>query len=149
MTKILSGPWDEVKIGAFLQDQIIPMRLSCVGEDGFPRVVSVWFGYDGEVFRSVSHQSSQLVKLLRRSEQVGFEIAADTPPYRGVRGQGVASLSPQHAEGVLNAMLQRYLGGTESSLAQWLLSRVEEEVVVTISPLRLFSWDYSDRMQDA
>ncbi len=43
-------------------------------------------------------------------------------------------------------MLQRYLGGTESKLGNWLLSRAEDEILITIEPLRLFSWDYRERM---
>ena len=47
---------------------------------------------------------------------------------------------------VLGQMLQRYLGDTTSKLANWLLSRAEDEVLITIEPLRLFSWDYRERM---
>jgi hypothetical protein len=43
-------------------------------------------------------------------------------------------------------MLQRYLGGTDSKLGSWLLSRVEDEILITIEPLRLFTWDYRERM---
>ena len=34
------------------------------------------------------------------------------------------------------------------SLAQWLLGRVDQEVVVAIRPEWLTSWDYRDRMSD-
>ena len=40
-----------------------------------------------------SHNSSQLVALLRANGRVGFEIATNDPPYFGVRGQADASLS--------------------------------------------------------
>ena len=76
----LSGPWDLHQIGAYLTDNTFPLRLSCVGEDGFPRVVSVWFHFDGERFQCVSHESSQLVRLLRGDERVGFEVAPNEPP---------------------------------------------------------------------
>jgi len=124
----------------------MPLRLACVGEDGFPRVVSVWFGYDGQRLRCVSHRSSQLIGLLQRCDKVGFEVAPNEPPYYGVRGQGIAHLDADIDGKVLREMLQRYLGGTRSRLAQWLLSRADEEVLVSIEPLRLFSWDYRQRM---
>lgn len=142
----LSGPWNHEQISNFLQGNTFPLRLSCVGADGFPRVVSVWFGYDGEVFQCVSHRSSQLVSLLQRDDRVGFEVGPNEPPYCGVRGQGRVTLTPDTDGAVLTRMLGRYLGGTESELAQWLLSRADGEMLLTITPLRLFSWDYRSRM---
>ncbi|MEZ5573025.1 MAG: pyridoxamine 5'-phosphate oxidase family protein [Halioglobus sp.] len=146
MAATLKGPWDKAQIETFLQDSVMPLRLACVGDDGFPRVVSVWYGYDGQRFRCVSHRSSQLVSLLERCDRVGFELAPNEPPYHGVRGQGIARLEADVGGQVLREMLQRYLGGTDSSLGQWLLSRADDEVLITIEPLRLFSWDYRQRM---
>ncbi|MFT4613723.1 MAG: nitroimidazol reductase NimA-like FMN-containing flavoprotein [Bacteroidia bacterium] len=146
MGRTLSGPWNEGQINAFLNEKAYPLRLACVDEDGFPRVVSVWFGYDGEKLHCVSHASSLLVRLLQRSERVGFEIAPNEPPYMGVRGQGIASLTPDTDAVMLTKMLQRFLGGTDSTLARWLLSRADDEMLITIDPVRLFSWDYRERM---
>lgn len=146
MPATLKGPWDEAGIATFMRESTIPLRLACVGEDGFPRVVSVWYGYDGERLFCVSHRSSQLVNLLQRCDRVGFELAPNEPPYHGVRGQGIARLDSDADGVVLRQMLERYLGGTSSKLASWLLSRAEDEVLITIEPLRLFSWDYRERM---
>lgn len=146
MAATLKGPWNKARIDSFLTNTTFPLRLACVAEDGFPRVVSVWFGYDGESLRCVSHRSSQLVGLLQRCNRVGFELAPNEPPYHGVRGQGIATLDSDADGVVLREMLQRYLGGTDSKLGSWLLSRAEDEVLITITPLRLFSWDYRERM---
>ena len=48
---------------------------------------------------------------------------------------------------MLEQLLGRYLGGHDSALAKWLLSRSEDEVLITISPRRWFSWDYRERME--
>ena len=146
MALTLKGPWDQARIDTFLQESTFPLRLACVGDDGFPRVVSVWYGYDGQYLRCVSHRSSSLVSLLQRSNRVGFELAPNEPPYHGVRGQGIARLESDADGAVLGQMLQRYLGGKSSKLANWLLSRAEDEVLITIEPVRLFSWDYRERM---
>ncbi len=148
MAVTLKGPWNREQVDSFLNNSQFPLRLACVAEDGFPRVVSVWYGYDGQFLRCVSHRSSQLVSLLQRCERIGFELAPNEPPYHGVRGQGIARLGSDADGEVLGEMLQRYLGGTESKLGKWLLSRSEEEVLITIEPLRLFSWDYRERMED-
>jgi len=149
MLAALKGPWTQAQVEAFLHNSTIPLRLACVGEDGFPRVVSVWYGYDGQHLRCVSHRSSQLVGLLQRCDRVGFELAPNEPPYHGVRGQGIAMLDSDADGAVLRQMLERYLSGTDSKLARWLLSRAEDEVLISIEPLRLFSWDYRERMGNA
>jgi nitroimidazol reductase NimA-like FMN-containing flavoprotein (pyridoxamine 5'-phosphate oxidase superfamily) len=148
MSVTLKGPWDKAQADAFLTGSTFPLRLACVAEDGFPRVVSVWYGYDGQTLHCVSHRSSQLVRMLQRCERVGFELAPNEPPYHGVRGQGIARLDADADGEVLGKLLQRYLGGADSKLGKWLLSRAEDEVLISIEPLRLFSWDYRERMAD-
>jgi len=140
------GPWSPADIDQFLTDTHFPVRLACIAGDGYPRVVSVWFMYrQGQLF-CASHRSSQLVALLRANPRVGFEIGPNEPPYCGVRGQGDAQLDSDGGAGMLEQLLDRYLGGADSALAQWLLSRREEEMLITITPRRWFSWDYRQRM---
>lgn len=148
MSVDIKGPWSRAEIDQYLGSSRIPIRLACIGSDEFPRVVSVWFQYQQGNIYCASHRNSQLVALLRERNRVGFEVATNDPPYFGVRGQGIARLSSEGGGQTLESLLQRYLGGTDSSLASWLLSRREEEVLITIDPLRLFSWDYRGRMAD-
>ncbi|MCB1701397.1 MAG: pyridoxamine 5'-phosphate oxidase family protein [Pseudomonadales bacterium] len=142
----INGPWSAKEIAQFLQDTCYPMRLACVGADGYPRVVSVWFLYErGQLF-CASHSSSQLVALLGGDGRIGFEVATNDPPYFGVRGQGDAALTTSGGDRMLERLLERYLGRLDSPLAKWLLSRKAEEVLITLTPRRLFSWDYRQRM---
>lgn len=144
----LKGPWTESQVSEFCANARYPLRLAAVGKDGFPRVVSVWYLADGLKFFCVSHRESQLVKLLAANERVGFEVAPNEPPYHGVRGQGTAALSPLGDRETLDRLIDRYLGDAQSSVANWLLSRKAEEVVIQITPSRLFAWDYRERMSD-
>ncbi len=148
MSEFISGPWDLQQIEAFLSDSTIPMRLACVGRDGFPRVVSVWFRYRAGSLQCVTHRDSHLARTLQTNPKVGFEVAPNAPPYHGVRGRGEASMTPLGSDGALEELLGRYLGGQESRVASWLLSRKEEELLVTVRPVSLFSWDYRERMAD-
>ncbi|MCB1698932.1 MAG: hypothetical protein KDI34_22135, partial [Halioglobus sp.] len=93
-------------------------------------------------------RSSKLVQLLRKEPRVGFEVAPDAPPYHGVRGQGTAEMQPLGNDTALQQLLERYVGDTETRLSRWLLSRSAEEVIITVMPHRLFSWDYRERMSD-
>jgi nitroimidazol reductase NimA-like FMN-containing flavoprotein (pyridoxamine 5'-phosphate oxidase superfamily) len=145
----LKGPWSLDEIDVFLSQANLPLRLACVGSDGFPRVVSLWYQYQGGTLYCVTHQDSKLVALLQADDKVGFEVAPNEPPYHGVRGQGRVALAPLESSSTLEDLLKRYLGSVESNLANWLLSRSDEELLITISPHRLFSWDYRERMGDS
>lgn len=145
----INGPWALSEIAQYLGDARVPLRLACVGGDDFPRVVSLWFCYEAGRLYCVSHRDSMVVKLLTKQNKVGFEIAPNEPPYSGVRGQGIATLQPLGDGSTLTDLLDRYLGGQDSSLASWLLSRTHEELLITIEPTRLFSWDYRERMADS
>ena len=66
-----------------------------------------------------------------------------------MRGQGLVSLHEDGGADTLRIHLHHYLGGTDSSLAQWLLSRAEDELLVRVQVTRMFSWDYRQRMAAA
>ncbi len=148
MPAIVTGPWSLDRVAEFLGEATIPLRLACVRGDGFPQVVSVWYRYRDGALQCVSHRNSYLVSLLRHDPKVGFEVAPNEPPYYGVRGRGTAALSPLGEADALEELLEQYLGGQDSRVAHWLLSRREEELLITITPSHLFSWDYRQRMAD-
>jgi nitroimidazol reductase NimA-like FMN-containing flavoprotein (pyridoxamine 5'-phosphate oxidase superfamily) len=144
----LSGPWQQQQVDSFLSDAKLPVRLSCVASDGFPRVISLWFLYRSNKLYCVTHQSSKLVRMLQQNPRVGFEVAPDAPPYRGVRGQGMAAMQPLGKDPALRQLLERYVGDTESGFSRWLLSRSPEELIITVTPHRMYSWDYRERMAE-
>jgi hypothetical protein len=149
MGEILNGPWSHSQIDDFLIRGRFPLRLACTAADGYPRVVSLWYRYEGGELLCVTHQASHVAKLCGDDPRVGFEVSPNEPPYHGVRGQGDVSIEPLGDKDTLETLLGRYLGGARSSLADWLLSRSDEELLLTIKPRRMFSWDYRERMADA
>ncbi len=148
MHATIEGPWTLAEAETFLKSAALPMRLACVAADGYPRVVSLWYRFEAERLYAVTHQDSSLARLLRRNGRVGFEVAPNEPPYHGIRGQADVTLEPLGNQSTLRELLDRYLGGFDSGVAQWLLSRSDEEVLITIEPTRLYSWDYRERMAD-
>jgi nitroimidazol reductase NimA-like FMN-containing flavoprotein (pyridoxamine 5'-phosphate oxidase superfamily) len=143
----VKGTWSAEQVNAFLGDCSFPIRLGSIGADGFPRVVSLWYQFDQGRLYSVTHKNSYLASLLRNNNKVGFEISPNEPPYMGVRGHGAATLEPLGEQSTLTDLLNHYLGGTESKLAAWLLSRSDEELLITVNPDYIFSWDYRERME--
>ena len=142
------GPWSLEQTAAFLQDARFPIRLACTGADGYPRVISLWYLYQQGVLQCVSHRNSALVRLLRRDPRAGFEVSPNDPPYHGVRGQGEVELAPLDDSDVLEKLIARYLGSGTSRVGNWLLSRRKEEILLTLRPERLYTWDYRERMAD-
>lgn len=142
-----SSAWNQSRIFSFLSENTIPVRLAVI-QDKHPLICSVWFSVDAEtlVIRCVSHGKSQLIKSLMADPNVGFEIALNEPPYKGVRGKGHATLTQENVSDTLHEVIVRFLGDTNSDLARWLLGRADEEYVIKITPSWITSWDYSERM---
>ncbi|MFT5691236.1 MAG: hypothetical protein ACI92E_000562 [Oceanicoccus sp.] len=140
---------DAIDPGFDLANCRIPLRLAFVDSNEFPRIVSLWFQYTNDVFLCATHKDSWIVKQLKRSSKVGFEIASNSPPYQGVRGTGTVDIFPLSEGPLLEELVSRYLGDGESEFAHFLLKRKKDELVLQINPTKLSSWDYSNRMQGA
>ncbi|MEE4186000.1 MAG: hypothetical protein V2J12_09560 [Gammaproteobacteria bacterium] len=144
-----SSAWDLPTVETFLQDVVIPVRLGCIDTAGAPLICSLWYLYEAGAVWCATQQSASVVALLGREPRCAFEIAPETMPYRGVRGQGRAVvLADGEGEVVLRRLLKRYVGSCETGFARWLLKRAATEVAIRIEPEWLNSWDFSDRMRD-
>ena len=142
----ISGPWPEETATEFLQSTTVPLRLGCRTPSGAPWILSLWYRYRDGKFECATSAEADLVEFLDHDDTVAFEVSTNEPPYRGVRGNGQATVAPDEDKTVLRALLDRYLGETDSDLPARLLSPARAEVTITITPSRLASWDYSDRM---
>lgn len=140
--------WSADEIEAFLDGAAIPLRLACLARGGAPLVCSLWFLRDGDTLWCATQRSARVVQLLARDPRCGFEVAGDSPPYRGVRGQGVARLSTSDGPAVLARLIDRYLGSRNTNFARWLLDRSADEVAIRVEPDWLTSWDFTRRMAD-
>jgi hypothetical protein len=144
-----SGPWSPTEVRAFLDTSLIPMRLAANTGSGFPVLLSLWFNRDDDDLLAAVHRDAKIVKRLTDDPRCAFEIATNDPPYRGVRGQARATLDSEGAAELLERLITRYLGTTESKLGRFLMSRADEELIVRLRPRSIASWDYTERMQDA
>ena len=143
-----TGPWSEIEVREFLATSAIPMRLAVNTSSGFPVVLSLWFLPESDELLAAIHRGARIAKRLRADNRCAFEIAPNEPPYRGVRGQATATLGNEGARTLLERLLHRYLGSTDSSLGRFLLGRADEELVVRLKPKWIDSWDYTSRMED-
>jgi hypothetical protein len=101
--------------------------------------------------RSGPWTASQVREFLSEARippRCAFEIAPNEPPYFGVRGQATASLESAGARELLERLLDRYVGTTDSKLGRFLLGRADEELVVRLKPEWIGTWDYRERMEE-
>jgi hypothetical protein len=141
---------NDTLVGAqeFLNEVRIPIRLACKSMTGWPVVVSLWYLHQGGLLYCATQKSAKLINYLQRDDRCGFEIAEDRPPYCGIRGQARAKIDDSLGIDILERLLIRYLGGTQSTLAKRLLANSDKEVAIVLDPVQVFTWDFSDRMGD-
>ncbi len=144
--QVIGGPWSGDEIERYLRTVVLPIRLASIAADGSPVVLSLWYLYEEGAIWCATQRTARIIARLEREPRCGFEIAADTTPYRGVRGRAQAAIDVQRGAIMLPRLIHRYLGGTDSPLASWLLARAENEVVIRLDHLRLSTWDFSARM---
>jgi nitroimidazol reductase NimA-like FMN-containing flavoprotein (pyridoxamine 5'-phosphate oxidase superfamily) len=68
----------------------IPVRLAYTGWDGSPRVVPIWFHWDGERFVLGTHPNAPKVRTLAKNAKVALTIDRDTYPPKVLLVRGTA-----------------------------------------------------------
>ena len=116
--------------------------------NGAPLVLSLWFMHRDDAIWCACNKKARVIELLGKNSRCGFEIAAETPPYRGVRGQGIAQLDAPGGARVLAELLKRYRIPDHSRLAKMLAEEAVNEVAIRIEPEWMTSWDFTTRMSD-
>lgn len=144
-----TGVWDAAETERFLESTAVPLRLGCRTPNDDPWMLSLWYLYrDGTLWCATS-ADADVVRYLRHDDGVAFEVSTNRPPYKGVRGNGTATIEADPEKELLRELLERYLDGTESPLARKLTSPEREEVRIRIDPARLYTWDFTGRMTDS
>jgi len=160
----VTGAWSQAETAAFLDATRVPVRLACHTPSGHLWMLSLWYLWvdgDGNAapeadaptdaipeLRCATSAQAEVVSYLRNDPEVAFEVSTNDLPYRGVRGRGTAVIEPDDDKTLLRTLFDRYLGGTDNDLADFLLAPDREEVRIRIAPDRLHSWDFSERMAD-
>lgn len=136
------------QVANYLNQTLIPLRLGCMTQSGWPMIVSLWYQYqDGQIL-CATQKSSRVVKYLKNDPRCAFEISADLPPYCGIRSQAIAYIDEDLGASVLQQLLIRYLGGIENPLATELLKKQDTEIAIILEPKRIYTWNFTSRMTD-
>ena len=127
----------------------IPARLAYTWLDGTPRVVPIWFHWDGTVFTMDSPRRAPKLRALAARPHVALTIDGITWPYKALLVRGTATVtlleraSPQYA-----AAARRYFG--EERGRAW-VARVGDlpAAQITIRPAWVGLLDFETRFPSA
>jgi hypothetical protein len=92
----------------------LPAHLSYVWSDGTPRLVPIWFHWDGHEIVLVGPPDAPKMKVLKDGDKVALSIDSDSMPYKvllirgSVRIDSIEGIAPEYA-----AAAQRVLGEEE------------------------------------
>ena len=136
------------EIDKFVPDSKIPIRIAFIKSTGVPAVISLWYVCNDGKIHCASQKTAKIVSYLKKNPVCGFEIAADKPPYKGIRGEGTAKILNGTGAYVLDLLIDKYLGERNSSLSKSLRNNSKTEVAIEITPKKIFRYDYSERMND-
>lgn len=134
-----------------LLESTIPARLAYVWTDGTPRVVPIWFHWNGREFVLASPSRAPKLKALAKNPKVALTIDDNNFPHKVLLARGTAKLQPMDGivpEYALAA--ERYFGAQQGKawVAQ-LASMVKDMVQITITPEWVGLLDFQTRFPSA
>jgi len=129
----------------------IPARLAYVWMDGTPRVVPIWFHWDGQSIVMASPPKAPKLKALAKNPRVSLTIDDNTFPHKVLLVRGTARLEP--VQGIVpeyEAAATRYFdAATATAWLTQLRSLVSSMVRITISPEWVGLLDFESRFPSA
>ncbi len=129
----------------------IPARLAYIWTDGTPRVVPIWFHWNGKELVLATPPKAPKLKALAKNPNVALTIDDNTFPHKVLLIRGTARLEP--VKGIVPEYAQaaeRYFGVQQGKgwVAQ-LQSMVQEMVRITITPEWVGLLDFQTRFPSA
>ena len=136
-----------MKTNKVSSDTKIPIRLAFIKPNGSPSIISLWYADINSKIYCATQKSAKIIDYIKINPTCGFEIAADKPPYKGSRGEGIAKVLPAKGQEILEILIRKYLGENESTLSKFLKRNSKTEIAIEITPQKIFRYDYSKRME--
>jgi PPOX class probable F420-dependent enzyme len=129
----------------------IPARLAYVWTDGTPRVVPIWFHWNGKDFVLATPPKAPKLRALAKNPKVALTIDDNTFPHKVLLVRGTARLDP--VEGIVPEYAraaERYFGSQQGKgwVAQ-LQSMIQDMVRITITPEWVGLLDFQTRFPSA
>ena len=134
-----------------LLESNIPARLAYVWTDGSPRVVPIWYHWNGREFVMATPPKAPKLKALARNPKVSFTIDDNTFPHKVLLVRGTARLEP--VDGIVPeyaAAAERYFGREQGQAwVNQLRTMISSMVRITITPEWVGLLDFKTRFPSA
>jgi hypothetical protein len=129
----------------------IPARLAYVWTDGTPRVIPIWFHWNGREFVMATPPKAPKLKALAKNPKVAFTIDDNTFPHKVLLVRGTARMEP--VDGIVPeyaAAAERYFDHEQAQawLSQ-LRTMISSQVRITITPEWAGLLDFQTRFPSA
>ena len=129
----------------------IPARLAYVWMDGTPRVIPIWFHWNGSEFVMGTPPNTPKLKALARNPKVSLTIDDNTFPHKVLLVRGTARMEP--VEGVVPEYAlaaERYFGAEQGKAWVSQLQQMSPSMVrITITPDWIGLLDFQTRFPSA
>jgi len=133
------------EIESFLQEAKIA-RFCSHNRDGTIHAAPVWYKYENGKMVIGTPLKSQKARNVRRNGDVTVLVDVEGPPTRGVIMYGRAQLEKLSTDDMILegvSIFQRYMPEDKTQVYAEGLSKISEWVKITVTPLRMASFDYS------
>ena len=134
-----------------LLQSTIPARFAYTGSDGTPRVVPIWFHWNGAQILLGTPLKAPKMKALRKNPKVALTIDTDSWPHKVLQIRGTARI--ETVEGVVPeyaAAAERYFGPDQGKAwveqAKKLFPRMAR---ITVNPEWVSLIDFENRFPSA
>ena len=129
----------------------IPARLAYVWTDGSPRVVPIWFHWNGKQIVMATPPKAPKLKALRKNPKVSLTIDDNTFPHKVLLIRGTAQLEP--FDGIVPeyiAAADRYFGPQHGQAwVSQLRTMISSMVRIVVTPEWVGLLDFQQRSPSA
>jgi len=129
----------------------IPARLAYIGTDGGPRVVPIWFHWNGSEIVMATPPKAPKLKALAKNPKVALTIDDNVFPHKVLLVRGSARLEPLGGMVPEYAMAaERYFGAEQGKAWVAQMSQMSPTMVrVTVTPDWVGLLDFQTRFPSA
>lgn len=129
----------------------IPARLAYVWTDGSPRVIPIWFHWNGSQIVMATPPKAPKLKALKKNPRVSLTIDDNTFPHKVLLIRGTARLEP--FDGIVPeyiAAADRYFGSQQGKAwVNQLRTMISSMVRIVITPEWVGLLDFQQRFPSA
>lgn len=135
------------EVEKFLENKL-NLQLATIDEQGDPNIQPVWFYFDKneEKLWINTSKSAKKTQNIRKRSTIYFSIDDESPPVRGVKGKGIATIIEDLKIIVPlgDRISLKYLGTLDHPIAKMISEDAKkgDVVVIEITPKFFTTWDY-------